>query len=270
MSPRKSVAEKATAKKSAAKKVVAAKKVAPTTAVVKKAAPKTAVVKKAASKTAPVKKADSSVRSTTATKTSTRKKKTEDSGLGTSVGKTVRAERTKQGIPVRELARRLGVSPSFLSQFELGQSQAAVSTLFAIATELNLSLDDLLGNNVDQDRDSQPHPAARTPEDASVADCLTFRSGVRWQRLGNVPDNHHIQFLLTEYEPGADSAPGDAPQTHSGDDYGYVLEGTLTIDIDGLRRLLKTGEAIHLAGNVPHRLRNETDKTVKALWFVSG
>lgn len=200
-------------------------------------------------------------------KVAARKQKTEDNGLGTSVGKTVRAERTRQGIPVRELARRLGVSPSFLSQFELGQSQAAVNTLFAIATELNLSLDVLLGNSVDPERESESESKTHEPR---ISDCLTFRSGVRWQRLANTPENHHVQFLLTEYEPGADSAPGDAPQTHSGDDYGYVLEGTLTIDIDGMRRLLKSGEAIHLVGNVPHRLRNETDQTVKAIWFVLG
>ncbi|MGW6655198.1 cupin domain-containing protein [Rhodococcus sp. NPDC055024] len=200
-------------------------------------------------------------------KVAARKQKAEDNGLGTSVGKTVRAERTRQGIPVRELARRLGVSPSFLSQFELGQSQAAVNTLFAIATELNLSLDVLLGNSVDPERESASETKTHEPR---ISDCLTFRSGVRWQRLANTPANHHVQFLLTEYEPGADSAPGDAPQTHSGDDYGYVLEGTLTIDIDGMRRLLKAGEAIHLVGNVPHRLRNETDETVKAIWFVLG
>ncbi|WP_075831947.1 MULTISPECIES: helix-turn-helix domain-containing protein [unclassified Rhodococcus (in: high G+C Gram-positive bacteria)] len=200
-------------------------------------------------------------------KVAARKQKTEDNGLGTSVGKTVRAERTRQGIPVRELARRLGVSPSFLSQFELGQSQAAVNTLFAIATELNLSLDVLLGNSVDPERESASETKTHEPR---ISDCLTFRSGVRWQRLANTPANHHVQFLLTEYEPGADSAPGDAPQTHSGDDYGYVLEGTLTIDIDGMRRLLEAGEAIHLVGNVPHRLRNETDETVKAIWFVLG
>ncbi|MBC7630905.1 cupin domain-containing protein [Aeromicrobium sp.] len=196
-----------------------------------------------------------------------------DGGLGATVGQNVRAERERLGISVRELARRLGVSASFLSQFELGQSKAAVNTLFAIASELNLSLDKLLGSSVDTGRDGGPAPArpltlADKEGAAEFEEYLTLQNGVRWKRLADMPANHHVQFLLTEYDPGSDSAPGDVPQRHPGDDYGYVLEGTLTVDIDGKERTLSAGEAIHLRGDVPHRLRNTTEALVRAVWFV--
>lgn len=193
--------------------------------------------------------------------------------LGATVGQNVRAERERLGISVRELARRLGVSASFLSQFELGQSKAAVNTLFAIASELNLSLDELLGSSVDTGRDGGPAPI-RTPTladkqgVAEFAEYLTLQNGVRWKRLADMPPDHHVQFLLTEYDPGSDSAPGDSPQRHPGDDYGYVLEGTLTVEVDGKERTLSAGEAIHLRGDAPHRLRNTSDKLVRAVWFV--
>lgn len=194
--------------------------------------------------------------------------------LGATVGQNVRAERERQGISVRALARKLGVSASFLSQFELGQSKAAVNTLFAIASELNLSLDELLGSSVDTTRDGSPAPTTRprtlTDKEgvAEFAEYLTLQNGVRWKRLADMPADHHVQFLLTEYDPGSDSAPGDSPQRHPGDDYGYVLEGTLTVDIDGKQRELSAGEAIHLRGDVPHRLRNTSDELVRAVWFV--
>ena len=190
-------------------------------------------------------------------------------GLGVSVGQNVRAERERLGISVRELARRLGVSASFLSQFELGQSQAAVSTLFAIASELNLSLDELLGNDVDRDSGSRNGRLSREEAEA-FQEYLSFQSGVRWRRLANTTPEHHVQFLLTEYDPGSDSAPEGSPQQHPGDDYGYVLEGTLTVDIDGEVRELKAGESIHMRGDVPHRLRNESDSLVRAIWFVTS
>jgi len=195
-------------------------------------------------------------------------------GLGTTVGQNVRAERERLGISVRELARRLGVSASFLSQFELGQSKAAVNTLFAIASELNLSLDELLGSSVDTGRDGGPSPARPRVLDkqdaAEFEEYLTLQNGVRWKRLADTPPDHHVQFLLTEYDPGSDSAPGDSPQQHPGDDYGYVLEGSLTVEVDGDERTLSAGEAIHLRGDVPHRLRNTTDQLVRAVWFVVG
>jgi transcriptional regulator with XRE-family HTH domain len=193
-------------------------------------------------------------------------------GLGPTVGQNVRAERERQGISVRQLAKRLGVSASFLSQFELGQSKAAVNTLFAIASELNLSLDELLGSSVDMKRGSTGanRRQALTDKDgqAAFAEYLTLQNGVRWKRLANTSPDHHVQFLLTEYDPGADSAPGNSPQRHPGDDYGYVLEGTLTVEIDGKRQELDAGSAIHLRGDVPHRLRNQTDELVRAVWFV--
>ncbi|HEY6792221.1 MAG TPA: XRE family transcriptional regulator [Trebonia sp.] len=182
-----------------------------------------------------------------------------------SVGQNVRRERLRAGLSVRELARRLGVSASFLSQFELGQSQAAVSTLFAIATELNLSLDDLLGHSVTPVKKRRNGEADPLP----APEYLAFQTGVRWRRLAEL-EGEQVDFLLTEYEPGADSAPADQPQRHRGNDYGYVLEGTLTIVINDRRRRVKQGSAIAMRGDVSHRLLNETDKLVRAIWFVTS
>jgi transcriptional regulator with XRE-family HTH domain len=41
----------------------------------------------------------------------------------------------------RELARRLGLSASMISQMESGLSKPSVGTLYAIVTELDISLD---------------------------------------------------------------------------------------------------------------------------------
>jgi transcriptional regulator with XRE-family HTH domain len=183
--------------------------------------------------------------------------------MSESVGDNVRAERKKAGLSVRELARRLGVSASFLSQFELGQSQAAVSTLFAIASELNVSLDDLLGHSIDK---TPPRKPIKSP---AVPEYLTFQTGVRWTRLADLGQDA-VDFLLTEYEPGADSAPADQPQQHRGNDYGYILEGTLTVVVKGRKRRVKQGSAIAMRGDEPHRLMNETDQLVRAIWFVTN
>jgi transcriptional regulator with XRE-family HTH domain len=196
------------------------------------------------------------------------------SGMSVPLGQNVRNERKRAGLSVRELARRLGVSASFLSQFELGQSQATVSTLFAIASELNLSLDELLGHSVSPAKETPAKQTGERGEKAAgpppASEYLAFQTGVRWRRLTDEVGADHVDFLLTEYEPGADSAPADRPQQHKGNDYGYVLEGTLTIVIDGRRRQVEQGDAIAMRGDVPHRLLNETDQLVRAIWFVTG
>src|SRR2546428_14166166 len=61
------------------------------------------------------------------------------------VGSQLRARREAVQLSLRELARRLEISPSALSQIETGKSRPSVSTLYAIVSELGLSLDQLLG-----------------------------------------------------------------------------------------------------------------------------
>ncbi len=63
------------------------------------------------------------------------------------LGPRLRARREEQGIGLRELARRLNMSPSALSQLETGKTSPSVSTLRAIAAELGISLDELFSNH---------------------------------------------------------------------------------------------------------------------------
>ena len=52
------------------------------------------------------------------------------------IGPRLRRHREERQLSLRELARRLGISPSAISQFETGKSRLSVSTLYAIVTEL--------------------------------------------------------------------------------------------------------------------------------------
>ena len=63
------------------------------------------------------------------------------------MGERLRAARTARGLSLRVLASRLGVSPSLISQIETGRANPSVSTLYAIAAELDVSLDELLFND---------------------------------------------------------------------------------------------------------------------------
>ena len=59
------------------------------------------------------------------------------------IGPRIRAERARRDVTIRALARNIGVSPSLISQIETGKSQPSVSTLYAISSALDLTLEDL-------------------------------------------------------------------------------------------------------------------------------
>ena len=69
--------------------------------------------------------------------------------MNVNVGSLIRRERLKLGLSLRELARRVGVSASMLSQVETDRTRPSVSTIYAIASELGLSIDALLKHRRD-------------------------------------------------------------------------------------------------------------------------
>jgi transcriptional regulator with XRE-family HTH domain len=60
------------------------------------------------------------------------------------IGPRIRARRIELGLSLRELARRVDVSASFISLVETGRCPPSVDTLCALTSELGISADQLL------------------------------------------------------------------------------------------------------------------------------
>src|SRR3954454_467276 len=66
------------------------------------------------------------------------------------IGARLREERERRGMSLRELARRVGVSPSLVSQIELDRVNPSVSTLYALVTALGMTMGDVFGDTPQQ------------------------------------------------------------------------------------------------------------------------
>jgi transcriptional regulator with XRE-family HTH domain len=206
------------------------------------------------------------------------------------VGTTMREARLRQNIGVRELARRVGVSASLISQVELGKASPSVGTLYAIVNHLGLSLDELLLDRVSPRQRAgedggapvksraRPGPARREPEPERAIDPVVRRgggqeiqlaSGVRWERLTPMTPQD-VDFLHVIYDVGGASSPEESLMRHSGHEYGHVLKGKLGVAIGFETYELGPGDSISFESTMPHRLFNVGDKPVDAIWFVVG
>jgi transcriptional regulator with XRE-family HTH domain len=186
------------------------------------------------------------------------------------VGPRLRAARERLGISLRELARRVGVSPSLVSQIELDRVNPSVSTLYALVTELGMTMSDVFGDARGAERTlaavrSDDGLAAR-PETRRV---INLDSGVRWERLTPHSDQD-VEFLYVVYPVGAESCPGDALMTHGGKEYGYVSSGTLGVRVGFDEYELGHGDSIAFDSSSPHRLWAVGDEPVNAVWVVIG
>jgi transcriptional regulator with XRE-family HTH domain/quercetin dioxygenase-like cupin family protein len=207
------------------------------------------------------------------------------------VGRRVREERLRQQVGVRELARRVGVSPSLISQVELGKASPSVGTLYAIVNELGLSLDELLLGSSGRRRRSgavegdgerrmvAPRYVARADEAPTGAldpvvrrgagKTIQLASGVQWERLTpQTPQD--VDFLNVVYEVGGESCPEDSLMRHPGCEYGHVLTGRLGVTIGFDTHELGPGDSISFDSTMPHRLFTIGQEPVEAIWFVVG
>jgi transcriptional regulator with XRE-family HTH domain len=202
------------------------------------------------------------------------------------MGDHLRAARRRRHMSLRDLAGRLGLSPSLISQVETGRARPSVSTLYAIANELDVSLDELLFNDAGRAGRSSSEAPLRVVDSAATATStppstahplqraderkvIRLASGVVWERLTteSVPG---IDFLYVTYEVGGASSPEHEFQRHGGHEWGFVLSGKLGVTIGFEEHELGPGDSISIDSTVPHRLYNRGTVPVHGIWFVLG
>jgi transcriptional regulator with XRE-family HTH domain len=190
------------------------------------------------------------------------------------VGQRLRSERERRGLSLRELARRLEISPSALSQIETGRSRPSVGTLYAIVSELDLSLDELFGAQRPATSASRAAEAeeggATLVQRRDTRKGIDLESGVRWERLTPTAEPD-ADFLYVVYEVGGASSREGTHMRHMGREYGVVLSGRLRVTIGfDEEHELGPGDSIAFESSRPHRLENAGDEPVEAIWFVVG
>jgi DNA-binding XRE family transcriptional regulator/mannose-6-phosphate isomerase-like protein (cupin superfamily) len=187
------------------------------------------------------------------------------------IGPRLRAQRERKGLSVRELARRVGVSASLISQIERDRVNPSVGTLYALVQELGLPVGELFAGDDSSARISSPDAGASsgpltTPDHRPV---IHLGSGGTWERLTPAGDPA-LDFILLVYDVGSESCPEDSLVTHGGTEYGYVISGLLGVRIGFDEYEVGPGEAISFDSSWPHRLWALGNEPVEAIWVVLG
>jgi transcriptional regulator with XRE-family HTH domain len=181
------------------------------------------------------------------------------------IGERLREAREAQHLGLRELARRVSVSPSFISQIERGLASPSVATLYSVVSELNLSLDELFSGVAAPETTGQPRAVLRSSERRVIH----LASGVRWERLTPDPEPD-MDFLYAVYEVGGASSPDGLLIRHTGKEYGIVLEGRLGLTVGPDTWELDPGDSVSFDSSTPHRLWALGDQAAVVVWFVAG
>jgi transcriptional regulator with XRE-family HTH domain len=216
------------------------------------------------------------------------------------VGRQLRQARMASGMSLREMARRVDVSASLISQIELGRTMPSVGTLYSIASELGVSLDGLMPITQEQPEQPEPaeqperpmpvpvrrpaeslrraatqvpRPAAPGPEANSPVQRAGRRHELRiggavWGRLTADHDPAN-DFLHVTYQPGGESCPEDQMIHHRGSEYGFIISGRLHVQVGFNHYDLDQGDSISFPSATPHRLSNPYPQETQSVWLVA-
>ncbi len=204
------------------------------------------------------------------------------------IGTHLRGARVARGLSLREMARRVGVSASFVSQVELGKAKPSLGTLYGFLSELDLSLDELMPSTVPVPPEERSKPTLLNSSEGSMGidtfphmwspreqTCqpwedhpLVQLKGVTWRRL--TADDPLVDFLHVTYEPGSESCPPDSLMRHEGHEYGHIVSGRLRIQVAFEVFDMGPGDAINFPSTTPHRLSNDGDEPCNSIWVVVG
>jgi transcriptional regulator with XRE-family HTH domain len=182
------------------------------------------------------------------------------------IGPRLRAQREQLGLSLRELARRIGVSASLISQIERDKVNPSVSTLYSLVRELGLRMGDLFSDDEAVMAAESASSPRVTPETRAL---INLESGVTWERLTAAADPG-VEFLRVVYGVGSESCPEDSLIRHGGKEYAYVIAGRLCVQVGFERYELGPGDSISFDASAPHRLSTIGDRPAEAIWVVTG
>ena len=180
------------------------------------------------------------------------KKKT-DSKI--SVGAKIKKARTAKKLGYEQLANETGFSVDYLKEIESGKTTPPVGTLLQIARALEIDSGTLL--RADESKMKRRIKAYTKRTDNYAYTTLTPGA-----------ENKHLKAFLVTIDPMQDHV--GVGYQHEGEEFNYILEGTVEVKVGDHINKLKTGDSLHFNSGISHNLRNIGKKEAKLLVVIYG
>jgi len=156
------------------------------------------------------------------------------------IGETIKQYRVLKGMTQEELADRTELSKGFISQVERDLTSPSIATLMDILQSLGVSVSEFFNE------EQEPQ--------------IVFGKDDYFEKKDTEQKNT-MEPLLLKLEPGGSTYP-DNP--HEGEEFGYVLNGSVTIHLGKKNYKAKKGESFYFESGKTHYLSSKAGATI--LW----
>ncbi|HIL42548.1 MAG TPA: cupin domain-containing protein [Gammaproteobacteria bacterium] len=168
------------------------------------------------------------------------------------LGGRLRLRRKKLKLSMKEVAISSGLSIGFISQVERGLTSPSLTSLTAIANFLRSDVTNFL---------SQPKSKSSITRHQERDVYTINKNGLQYERLSDSFPGHTLNSVIIHEMPGHRSES----ISHEGEEFFFILEGAITIYIDGVVNILEAGDSLHFDSSRSHSAWNHTNKVTTVL-----
>ncbi len=173
------------------------------------------------------------------------------------IGPKLKRLRLLRGLTQEELADRCELSKGFISQVERDQASPSIATLTDLLECLGITLKEFFS---DDGKEKTVYTRAdmfvKTDEDL-------LHGRITW--LVPTAQKNSMEPILVELGAGGET---EEFKPHEGEEFGYVLSGTLTLLTGATRQKIHAGESFCLHPKTSHSIRNEGKHPAKFIWVT--
>jgi transcriptional regulator with XRE-family HTH domain len=166
---------------------------------------------------------------------------------------SLRARRKELGLTMQQVADQAGLSVGFISQIERGITAPSLSSLVSVSRVLGLHISQFL---------AQPSTDAPQTKHNERVPFAINESSVTYERISSSFPGSILRSVIINEPPGHRAEP----ISHEGEEMLFVLEGAITVELDGDRSILESGDSIHFSSRKVHSTWNHSEHPATILW----
>ncbi len=176
------------------------------------------------------------------------------------LGERIKRRRETLNMQLTDLAKKVGISASALSQIENAKAFPSVVTLKAIADHLYTTVGELIGENDTLTR----NPLIKSEDIKFVK---ANASGTSLFLLSHHDSSKQMEPYMVKFSENADSS--EIMTEHAGQEFIHVLEGKIMVNLDNNQYILEKGDNFYYNSNKPHSIKNIGSSSAKILWIIT-
>lgn len=163
-------------------------------------------------------------------------------------------------ISAAQMAKKVGVSLDSYNEYESGKNDIPASVLFNIANELGVDMSLLLTGK-------EPHMNIYTVTRKGKGTRVDRQADYGYQHLAANFQHKRAEPFLVTVEPKPPGTPVSI-NSHPGQEFDYILEGTLKITIHQQEILLEAGDSIYYDSSYGHGMEALNEKPARFLAII--